>query len=191
MAWHDGCAGATEWRKPSETQAASRTFSHTGKADLCGMEPGRRACPIWDRASTRERTGRKSEQDPLTPESRRRQTWPAGRQKSEIRCRRLSRYDVRKMLVRLGMHRVFNELGDFTAEQRRVGRRLCREVHAVGMTGEDYVRSIRARAHSTLARAATLKPGQGDSVPGCHRRPLAPGGAILTAVEGQQLARRV
>ena len=46
------------------------------------------------------------------------------------------------MLVRLNMHRVFNKLSDLTAEQRRVGSSLRREVHAVGVAGEDYVRSV-------------------------------------------------
>ena len=150
--------------------------------------PGSLLGPGADARAYRQKN---SERDPLTPESRRRQTWPAGRQKSEIRCRRLSRYDVRKILVRLGMHRVFNKLGEFTAEQRRVGSSLRREVHAVGVAGEDHVRSVRTRAHPSPASAAPLKPGQVDGVPGRHRRPLAPGGAILTAVEGQQLARRM
>ena len=72
------------------------------------------------------------------------------------------------MLVRLDMHRVFNELGNFTTEPGRVGSRLCGEVHAVSVAGEDYVRSVRARAHPSLSIAAPLETGQVDGVPSCH-----------------------
>ena len=86
----------------------------------------------------------------------------------KIRCRRLSCDDVCQMLVRLDMHRVFNELGNLTTEPRRVGSRLRGEVHAISVAGEDYVRSVRTRAHPSLPSAAPLETSQVDGVPGRH-----------------------
>ena len=90
-----------------------------------------------------ERTDRKRRTDPTDsrfPTERN----LAGRPSEiiHIRCRRLSRYDVYEMLVRLNMHRVFNKFSDLTAKQRRVSSRLRREVHAVGVAGEDHMRSV-------------------------------------------------
>ena len=161
-----------------------RTFSPTSKACLCGTEPGRRTCPMLGRAPTLERIDRKRRTGPTdsrTPT----ETNLAGRP-SEIkhtRCRRLSRYDVHEMLVRLDNHGVFNQLGDFTTEGRRVRRRLSREVYPVGVAREDHAWSVRTRTPPSPAGAPPLKPGQVDGVPSCNRRPLAPGGAVLTAVE--------
>ena len=116
-----------------------------------------------------ERTDRKRRTDPTDSRFPTEKNL-AGRPSEIIhkRYRRLSRYDVFEMLVRLDMHRVFNELGNLTTEPRRVGSSLRGDVHAISVAGEDYVGSVRTRAHPSLPSAAPLELGQVDGVPSCH-----------------------
>ena len=152
-----------------KTRNAPRPFSHTSKAYLCGSEPGNARVPYWAgrrRTSVQTENSEQDHTDSRIPT----ETNLAGRPSEliKIRCRRSFRHDVNEMLVRLNMHRAFYKLSDLTAETRRIGSRLCREVHTIGVAGKNHVRSVRPRAQSSPASAAPLESGQVDSVPCRH-----------------------
>ena len=58
--------------------------------------------------------------------------------------------------MRLDLHRVFNELRDFTAEKRWIRSRLRREMGAAGVARENDVRPPRSRAQAAPAGAPSL-----------------------------------
>ena len=89
--------------------------------------------------------------------------------------------------MRLSVHRVFDELCHLAAEARRVFGGSSGEVHPAAVTGENHVRPVRPRARPAPTAAPPLQPRKVDCAPGCHRRPLAPRGAVLAAVKGAQL----